>query len=217
MKKILTAFLVVVISLLMLVTIKLKESNFKGTNDKYLLDSVIEIEKSIYELNNLKIPYSEFMKKTKKYLSDYFQSFYKEGIVVYANDDLVYSVTNKHFSEVDWIELNPKEFEKIAKIIYESSKINTIGYNPIFIKVSKIYDDAPVSNQNTQFKHVFVKRVQKSDGKDVEIFYKYNFIKDNDKYILFSIEPLILNSNESLKFNNTKVEFIKTLTFDDTK
>lgn len=171
-------------------------------------DTVADIENNLYKLNNLTITYDEFKQNTDKYLSKYLSSFYDQSYNIYAQDGFVNAIAGKHYSEKDWTGLSLNELQKIGEPLSKSLSLHTGVFNYSSYELSKVYDD---NSNPPQFKYIFVKYTTSFADYKTDLYKRYRFIKEDDKYVLFSAGYMNPAKNEELTYDNEKVKFEKVI------
>lgn len=179
-----------------------------------LLDAVIDMEKSRYELNNLKISFSEYKQRTDKYLSKYYTSLYNPANTIYANDGLVAAVTGRNYTEKDWQDLSLEELKRKLEPLVQSIAVNSVAFNYTSFEVSKVYGDSSGSSPSLYFKYIYIKFPCQDDSRTVNLYKEYTFKKEGDKYILFAIDDMPSNTKE-LTYKNETVEFVRNIKLDN--
>jgi hypothetical protein len=188
-----------------------------GKASQDLLDAVIDMEKSRYELNNLKISYSEYKQRTDKYLSEYYTSLYNPANTIYANDRLVRlvtAVTGRNYTEKDWQGLSLEELRSKLEPLVQSIAVNSVAFNYTSFEVSKVYGDSSGSSPSLYFKYIYIKFPCQDDSRTVNLYKEYTFKKEGDKYILFAIDDMPSNTKE-LTYKNETVEFVRNIKLDN--
>lgn len=206
-RKIFTFATIVIILLVTIIVIIAFNKNKVKNDNQNLINAVVEIEKSTYELNTLAINYDEFKQKTNKYLSSYVTSFYKKEYNIYAQDEYVYAITGKHYSEKDWIGLSLDELKKIGEPLSKSVLLNIKNFDYSAFEISKVFEDNTDDSSSFHFSYVFVKHPIQMGNETKDIYIKYAFKKENNKYVLFSIDNILLKEDEKLTYANENVKF----------
>jgi hypothetical protein len=181
------------------------------TVNNEIMEMIAEIETSNHDINTLKISYEDYMKRTDAFLSKYVTSFYKQNDIIYAEDNIVFAITGKHYKEDDWKGMPLEELKKIGEPLMQSLSLYKKAYFYNSFDISKIYDDSGNSDNSLRFKHVYVHHNYNISEKNYIPYKKYIFKKEGNAYVLFSISLIIEDPKEELKFGNEKVEFIKSV------
>lgn len=164
--------------------------------DNTLINSVLDIEKATYDVNNLKISYKEFKSKIIKYCSKYYPSMF-ESTIYSGNQLSMIGVTispENQLTEEQCNELSlddaKKEFDELKEGLKEM-EINSLfpGLSYSAIQLSKVYSDLDKSSQSLSFKHIYVKR-KLAEVNNTSIYTKYTFVKEANSYILFSVKVM---------------------------
>lgn len=208
MKKFLKGLKLLLPLVLIFVTLGLTACNKKDPNPD-ILNAVTEIEKSTYELNNLKITYDQYNEKTQKYLTKYFSSLFVNGNVIYANN-LASSIAGRSYTENDLKGMSLDELKKFGEPLKQSLDLNTSAYNYKSCEISKVYDDNK-SSGSPHLKHIFVKRNSQLDDLKAPIYMHYTFIKEGKSYILQSFGNAGVMPKQELKYGDQKVEFTQSI------
>lgn len=151
---------------------------------------MIDIEKTIYNLNSLKISYNEFSSKTKKYYSIYYPNMFRPQLNIYANESLVKSINGNQLTEEQYNKLSLDNLKKIGDPLLKSLNLSTFRYSYSVIQLSKVYSITSNSKDSLSFKYIYVKKTGYTNKNDLSLYRKYTFAKVNRHYVLFSIEDM---------------------------
>lgn len=184
----------------------------EGGVDQTLINTISEIEKSTYELNTLKISYSQYKQRTDKYISEYFTSFFIVGNIIYAEDGFISAISGKEYSEKDWAGMSLDELKKIGEPLVRSLNVNKPGYNYKSCEISKVYDGSK-SSTFPQQKYIYVKRAAQTDNLTIPIYKKYTFMEYNKSFVLFAFETVGPIKGKELAHGNERVIFTRNINF----
>jgi hypothetical protein len=141
-------------------------------------------------------------------MSKYFTSFYNSIRIIYANDQYVFDITGKHYTEKDWQGLSLDLLKRIGEPLVRSIGNNILDFNYTSFDISKVYDDT--GNSISSFKYIYTGHKIEYNNQNLHAYYKYTFKKEGRSYVLFSIEAMPGDpKNEGTTHGNEKVEFLQ--------